>query len=53
MWTVTRFLISDQFAFTVFLRYAAALDLSPDRSRVGGWPGPAPRSRCSLRVADN
>jgi amidase len=24
-----------------------------DAARVGGWPGPAPRSRCSLRVTDN
>jgi hypothetical protein len=25
MWTVTRFLISDLFAFTVFFRYAATM----------------------------
>jgi hypothetical protein len=30
MWTVTRFLISDLFAFTVFLRYTATIDLNLD-----------------------
>jgi amidase len=34
-------------------RLDAVIRTQFDAARVGGWPGPAPRSRCSLRVTDN